>query len=82
MEWFYDLVEENGESFDSLDVRVPCCRETVRLDGLRYEWPVGFARFEVSAMNATRAKYELDERELGDVAGLLGHPVIQILAHY
>jgi hypothetical protein len=81
-EWFYGLIEENGESFESLDVVVPCCRETVRLDGLRYEWPVGFARFEVSAMNATRARYQLDERELGDVAGLLGHPVTQILAHY
>ncbi|WP_155373911.1 hypothetical protein [Catellatospora vulcania] len=45
-------------------------------------WPVGFARFEVSAMNPTRAKYELDAAELAEVAGLLGHPVKQILAHY
>ncbi|MFC7550997.1 hypothetical protein [Plantactinospora sp. GCM10030261] len=82
MEWFHDLIEENGESFDSLDVTVPCCRGIVGLDALRYDWPVGFAQFEVSAMSPTRAKYELDERELGDVAGLLGHPVAQILAHY
>ena len=80
--WFFDLVEENGERFDSLDVRVPCCGAIVALDSLRYDWPVGFARFEVCAMNPTRAKYELDAAELADVAALLGHPVTQILAHY
>ncbi|HEX6469751.1 MAG TPA: hypothetical protein VF069_11700 [Streptosporangiaceae bacterium] len=80
--WFFDLVEENGESFDHLDVTVPCCGVVVSLDNLRYEWPVGFARFEVSAMNPTRAKYELDAEELANVTALLGHPVAQILAHY
>ncbi|NJC84442.1 hypothetical protein [Planosporangium mesophilum] len=82
LEWFYDLIEESGESFDNLDARAPCCGAVVSLDTLRYDWPVGFARFEVSAMNPTRAKYELDAQELADVAALLGHPVTQILAHY
>ena len=82
VEWLNDLIEENGESFDSMDVLVPCCGAVVSLDSLRYDWPVGFARFEVSAMNPTRAKYELDAEELADVAALLGHPVAQILAHY
>lgn len=82
VEWFDDLIEENGESFDNLDVTVPCCGAVVSLDTLRYDWPVGFARFEVSAMNPTRAKYELDAQELADVATLLGHPVTQVLAHY
>jgi hypothetical protein len=82
LEWFYDLVEENGESFDHLDVTVPCCGAVVSLDTLRYDWPVGFARFEVSAMNPIRAKYELDAEELANVAALLGHPIVQILAHY
>lgn len=82
VEWLNDLIEENGESLDSMDVSVPCCGAVVSLDSLRYDWPVGFARFEVSAMNPTRAKYELDAEELADVAALLGHPVAQILAHY
>ena len=80
--WFFDLIEENGESFANLDVRVPCCGHVVALDSLRYDWPVGFARFEVSAMNPTRAQYELDDVELAEVAALLRHPVTQILAHY
>ncbi|MEU8074810.1 hypothetical protein AB0B31_05120 [Catellatospora citrea] len=80
--WFFDIAEEHDEQFDSLDVTVPCCAAVVALDTLRYDWPVGFARFEVSAMNATRAKYELDAQELAVVADILGHPVRQILAHY
>lgn len=49
---------------------------------LRYDWPVGFARFEVCAMNPRRARYELDAGELDELAALLGHPITQILAHY
>lgn len=61
---------------------VPCCNQAIPLDALRYDWPVGFARFEVCAMNpARRDKYELDTTELTRVAGLLGHPA-QILGHY
>jgi hypothetical protein len=81
--WLGDLVMKNGGvSFGHLDVTVPCCGAVVKLDGLRYEEPIGFARFEISAMNPTRAKYELDAEELAVVTGLLGHPVAQILAHY
>ncbi|MET7427031.1 hypothetical protein [Dactylosporangium sp. NPDC005555] len=80
--WFFDLLEENGESFDSLNVSVPCCGAVVALDSLRYDWPVGFARFEVCAMNPSRARYELDAEELDELAALLGHPIAQILAHY
>ena len=82
LEWLFDLIEENGESFDELDVTVPCCEATVPLNTLHYDWPVGFARFEVSAMNPTRAKYELDAQELAEVSAVLGHPVAQVLAHY
>ncbi|MFI7650802.1 hypothetical protein ACIBTZ_32735 [Micromonospora sp. NPDC049460] len=72
--WLGDLVRKNGGlRFDHLDVTVPCCRAMVELDSLRYEEPIGFARFEVSAMNPTRATYELDAEELAVVAGLLGH---------
>jgi hypothetical protein len=33
-------------------------------------------------VNACRAIYELDDAELTEVAAILDHPVIQILAHY
>ncbi|WP_141715002.1 hypothetical protein [Micromonospora rhizosphaerae] len=83
LDWPGDLVRGNGSlSFDHLDVTVPCCASVVPLNRLHYDWPIGFARFEVSAMNLTRAQYELDTDELARVADLLGHPVEQILAHY
>lgn len=83
LDWFLDLVEEHGEGIGDRDVTVPCCNQAIPLDALRYDWPVGFARFEVCAMNPTRRdKYELDTAELTRVAGLLGHPVAQILGHY
>ncbi|MEU8218257.1 hypothetical protein AB0C47_21130 [Micromonospora taraxaci] len=83
LDWLGDLVRGNGSpSFDHLDVTVPCCGAVVPLNGLHYDWPIGFARFEVSAMNPTRAQYELDTEELARVGDLLGHPVAQILAHY
>jgi hypothetical protein len=80
--WFFDLIEEKGEAFGNLDFEVPCCETVVALDSLRFDWPVGFARFEICAMNPSRAKYELDDEELAEVAELVGHPVTQILAHY
>jgi hypothetical protein len=82
MDWLGDMVRDNGMSFYHLDVAVPCCGAVVELNALHYENPVGFARFEVSAMNATRARYELDTNELARVADLPGHPVAQILARY
>lgn len=82
LEWFFDLVEEFSESIGDRNMTVPCCGESVQLDALGYDWPVGFARFEICAMNPSRAGYELDAGELARAAGLLGHPVTQILAHY
>ena len=83
LDWLGDLVRGNGSlSFDHLDVTVPCCGAVVPLNSLHYDSPIGFARFQVSAMNPTRAQYELDTEELARVADLLGHSVTQILARY
>jgi hypothetical protein len=79
LEWFLDLIEEFSESIGDRNVTGPCCGESVQLDTLGYDWPVGFARFEIYAMNPSRDGYELDARELARVAELLGHPVTQIL---
>ncbi|SBT53585.1 hypothetical protein [Micromonospora auratinigra] len=82
LDWLGRLVREPGLGLDRLDAAVPCCGAVLGLPTLHYEEPVGFARFEVTARNATRAGYELDTEELARVADLLGHPVTQILAHY
>ncbi|WP_377639019.1 hypothetical protein [Oryzobacter terrae] len=76
------LTEANPQGLRSLDVWVPCCGAVVPVTSHRYDWPVGFARFEVVARNPTRDTPWLEERELDQVAGILGHPVFQVLAHY
>ncbi|NHA70089.1 hypothetical protein [Phycicoccus flavus] len=82
VEWVLDLVNERCEDLSDLDVHLPCCGAHARLNDLDYDWPMGFARFEIGVLNARRARYELDEAELHEVGRLVGHPVRQVLAHY
>lgn len=81
LEWYADLIEQAEGEFDNLDVKVPCCGATVALDTLQFDWPCGFARFEIAVANPARAELEFTADELNAVAAILGHPVRQILAH-
>jgi hypothetical protein len=83
LDWFYDALGPRPPSIESMTVKVPCCGALVALDSLHYDGsPVGFARFEVSAMNWARIKPDLDDDELSTLAALLGHPVTQIHTKY
>jgi hypothetical protein len=52
------------------------------LPELRFEAPVGFARFEVSARNWSLDAWEFNGEELAAAGAVLQHPVTQVLAHY
>ena len=65
--------------FATLTVTVPCCGGQVSLNDLRYDWPCGFARFELEAWNPNRDRLTADE--LAQLAAALGCEVRQILAH-
>ncbi|WP_193789276.1 hypothetical protein [Streptantibioticus cattleyicolor] len=60
-------------------MRVPCCGSAATLDALHYQWPLGFARFQIAVTNPERIWFT--EEELAAVAHQLGHPVRQIRAH-
>lgn len=78
--WWQDAMSQAAETqFTKRDVVVPCCRIKTRLDDLRYEWPIGFARFVLEARNAA---IELTDEDDARVAEILGAPVRRILAHY
>lgn len=80
-EWCFGLLAEYGERIGTRTGTVPCCGKTVPLDTLQYDSPVGFSRFELTAMNPLRAgQWELDAQELARVADILGHAVTQIIA--
>jgi hypothetical protein len=88
LDWFWERMGlgEHGPDgrpvFDGLDVTVPCCGATVALPELRFEAPIGFARFEVRAVNWSRPSWDLSAAELAAVQDVLGHPVTQVHAHY
>ncbi|WP_433124823.1 hypothetical protein ACQPWW_20715 [Micromonospora sp. CA-240977] len=89
LDWFWDvLIARNGgrwvgePTIDDLDVTVPCCRAALTLPELRFEAPVGFARFELSARNWARGVWDLSDEELAVTGAILGHPVTQVHAHY
>jgi hypothetical protein len=89
LDWFWELLSSrsDGQIIDDptvhdLSVTVPCCGTGLTLPELRFEAPIGFARFEVNATNWTRSVWELSEEELTAAGTFLGHPVTQIHAHY
>jgi hypothetical protein len=80
--WLGELVEEHGVAgFTDLSAAVPCCGRRLGLDTLGYDLPCGFARFEIAVRDPARVEDGFSPREQEVVAGLLGHPVRQILAH-
>ncbi|MFE1910001.1 hypothetical protein [Streptomyces anandii] len=79
-EWWGDLLEAHCEGgFAVLSVEVPCCGGSTTLNLLDYDWPCGFARFEIAIWNPGRSWFSEDE--LAVMADRLGHPVRQIMAH-
>ncbi|MEU8812942.1 hypothetical protein [Actinoplanes sp. NPDC048796] len=81
LEWWAELSEESEHEFDDLAVVVPCCTAELQLDTLIFDWPCGFARFEIAVLNPARDDARFADDELAELAILLGHPVRQILIH-
>ena len=79
-EWWNDLIEAHSEiAFATLAVKVPCCDAATSVDALDYDWPCGFARFEIAVWNPARDWFS--DEDLATIADALGHPVRQIRAH-
>jgi hypothetical protein len=52
MDWWQGVMEKAYEKhFLDLSVKLPCCGAAASLNDLTYEWPAGFARFMVEAVN-------------------------------
>lgn len=66
-----------GQYFDDLTVTTPCCTMRVSLNDLDYDWPVGFARFCLDAMNPNVVDLTADQ--IAAIAAALGHPLRRIL---
>ncbi|MFJ9839750.1 hypothetical protein ACIRYZ_04655 [Kitasatospora sp. NPDC101155] len=80
LDWWGSLLEERAEAgVATLAVTVPCCGADTTLDALEYDWPCGFARFEIEVWNPECVWFAAPELTAIGVA--LGHPVRQVRAH-
>lgn len=81
LDWWSEEMARSGDgAFSDLAVTTPCCSAATSLNDLGYEWPAGFASFEVAVLNPQRGWLEPDElSRLGD---MLGRPLSQVMAHY
>lgn len=80
--WWYDYVEElavAGQAGVTDPVVTPCCGATVQLPDMEYDWPTGFARFELEVWEPGRDRLTADE--LDAVGAALGRDVRQVMAH-
>ncbi len=67
-------------AFAQLDVTMPCCGRAGSLNDLRYDWPMGFARFVLSARNPNLP--ELPPEALRRLVQIVGCELRVIWAHY
>jgi hypothetical protein len=79
--WFWAEMETRSKAngFKDLAVETPCCLDRTTLDGLRYGWPVGFARFALVARN-TALRGNLGDDQKRALEAALGCPVRVILS--
>ena len=81
VDWWQNRMDDdhNGSGFKLAGYSIPCCGASVRLDELRYDWPQGFARFGIDAMNPDIS--ELSTEDIQEFETLLGTPLRAIYQH-
>lgn len=69
--WWQDRMDEDyDDGFKLAAYRTPCCGAQHTLHDLAYEWPQGFGRFALDAMNPSLGKLEdRHRRELEEILG-------------
>jgi hypothetical protein len=81
-EWWYDLGERMEQDPAETNVTsIPCCSASVRLVDLEFDWPAGFARFELSIRNPNVVE-NLSTSTLAELEAILGCKLRQVRAHY
>lgn len=71
--WWKDRMDEDfdGAGFRLAEYDVPCCAASHTLNDLEYDWPQGFARFGIDAMNPGIGELgEAQRQELERILGL------------
>jgi hypothetical protein len=81
-DWWGTVTEtSDDEELSTLIVQMPCCRASVPFTSLRFDWPAGFATFELSIWNPN-VPDNLSADEVAQLEKILGCSLIQVRAHY
>jgi hypothetical protein len=79
--WWPDAMDRaHAHHFADLAVTVPCCGAATSLNDLRYDWPAGFARFVLEALNP--GVPDLPDTALAELEQRLGARLRVVRAHY
>lgn len=81
-EWhkMMDRAWDDEKGFELVTDQTPCCGASTTVADLDYKWPIGFARWFVSAYDKTHGPLtEAETRQLSNVAGM---PLRAIYQHY
>ncbi|CAN5628319.1 hypothetical protein BH09VER1_BH09VER1_14490 [soil metagenome] len=77
--WQNKIEEESDEGFPLRSIVLPCCGSERNLNELKYDWPQGFARFSLEAMNPGIC--DLTDEDLKVFEAVLGSRLRKILQH-
>ncbi|MDP6636114.1 MAG: hypothetical protein QGG42_14535 [Phycisphaerae bacterium] len=90
LEWWRDQVEagyeegdddseNDGESFNLVELELPCCHKHSDLSMLSYSWDQGFSRWGIDVMNPDIG--ELTAEQASKFESVLGCPIKVIYQH-
>jgi hypothetical protein len=78
--WWQDRMDEDcGDGFRLAAYTTPCCGKKSTLHELVYEWPQGFGRFALDAMNPNIGK--LDDKYKREFEKILGTKLRVVYQH-
>jgi uncharacterized protein YbaR (Trm112 family) len=81
-EWWHSVDgEEQDQGVEGLMTTMPCCQKRVLFTDLTFDWPAGFAKFELSAMNPN-ISHDLPPEQVAQREAVLKCKLKQIRAHY
>jgi hypothetical protein len=71
IDWWKDRLDEDcGDGFRLAFYKTPCCGTKCTLHELEYDWPQGFGRFALDAMNPNIGELaDENKRELENILG-------------
>ncbi len=81
LDWWTEQVDNAyaKDHFATLEVALPCCGRHLSLNNLRYDWPVGWAKFVLEAHNPVD---DITDDQLDIMTRVCGKPLKVIRACY